>query len=201
MIIKSAEFIKSSTKLSQCPEPDLPEYAFLGRSNVGKSSLINMLAGRSKLAKTSSTPGKTQTINHFLINKEWYIADLPGYGYAKVSKTMRDDWKKMIDSYVLNRKNLMTLFLLIDSRHDPIESDIEFMNYLGLKYVPFARVFTKADKVKKLGLEKIVENHNTRLLDSWEELPTLIITSAEDKRGRDELLDYIEKSLRYFEKP
>ena len=201
MIISSAEFIKSSTRLSQCPDPNLPEYAFLGRSNVGKSSLINMLVGRSKLAKTSATPGKTQTINHFLINKNWYIADLPGYGYAKVSKTIRDDWKKMIENYVLNRKNLMTLFLLIDSRHDPIQSDIEFMNFLGMKYVPFARIFTKADKTRKQALEGTVEKHNSRLLENWEELPPLIITSAEDKRGRDELLGYIEKSLDYFDKP
>jgi GTP-binding protein len=201
MIISSAEFIKSSTRLSQCPEPSLPEYAFLGRSNVGKSSLINMLVGRSKLAKTSATPGKTQTINHFLINKNWYIADLPGYGYAKVSKTKRDDWKKMIENYILNRKNLMTLFLLIDSRHDPILSDIEFMNFLGMKYVPFARIFTKADKTRKQALEGTIENHNKRLLENWEELPPLIITSAEDKRGRDELLGYIEKSLDYFDKP
>ncbi len=201
MIIKSAEFIKSSTKLSQCPEPDLPEYAFLGRSNVGKSSLINMLTGRTKLAKISSTPGKTQTINHFLINENWFIADLPGYGYAKVSKKMREDWKNMIENFILNRKNLMTLFLLIDSRHDPIESDIDFMNFLGMKYVPFARVFTKADKIKKQALEGVIEKHNNRLLENWEDLPPLIVTSAEDKRGRDELLGYIEKSLDYFEKP
>lgn len=201
MIINSAEFIKSSTKLSQCPEPDLPEYAFLGRSNVGKSSLINMLTGRTKLAKISSTPGKTQTINHFLINEKWFIADLPGYGYAKVSKKMREDWKKMIENFILNRKNLMTLFLLVDSRHDPIESDIEFMNFLGMKYVPFARVFTKADKIKKQALEAVIEKHNNRLLENWEDLPPLIVTSAEDKRGRDELLGYIEKSLDYFEKP
>lgn len=201
MTISTAEFIKSSTTLAQCPEPSLPEYAFLGRSNVGKSSLINMLTGRSKLAKTSSTPGKTQTINHFLINKTWYIADLPGYGYAKVSKTKREDWKKMIENYILNRKNLMTLFLLIDSRHEPIESDIEFMNFLGMKYVPFARIFTKADKMKKLALEGVLENHNKRLMENWEELPPHIVTSTQDKRGRDELLSYIEKSLDYFEKP
>lgn len=201
MIIKKAEFVKSSIKLSQCPEPDIPEYAFLGRSNVGKSSLINMLTSRSKLAKTSGTPGKTQTINHFIINKSWYIADLPGYGYAKVSKKMREEWKKMIDNYILDRKNLMTLFLLIDSRHEPIESDIEFMNFLGIKYIPFARIFTKADKMKKNDLERVINKHNERLLENWEELPPMIVTSAEDKRGRDELLGYIEKSLRYFEKP
>jgi GTP-binding protein len=201
MIIKTAEFITSSTKLSQCPEPDIPEYAFLGRSNVGKSSLINMLTGRSKLAKTSGTPGKTQTINHFLINQKWYIADLPGYGYAKVSKKMREEWKKMIAYYILNRKNLMTLFLLIDSRHDPIDSDIEFINFLGLKYVPFARVFTKADKIKKRELDSIIDNHNTRLLESFEELPATFITSTEDKRGRDEIISYVDKSLIYFEKP
>jgi GTP-binding protein len=201
MIIKTAEFITSSTKLSQCPEPDIPEYAFLGRSNVGKSSLINMLTGRSKLAKTSGKPGKTQTINHFLINQNWYIADLPGYGYAKVSKKMREEWKKMIAYYILNRKNLMTLFLLIDSRHDPIDSDIEFINFLGLKYVPFARVFTKADKIKKRELDSIIDNHNTRLLESFEELPATFITSTEDKRGRDEIISYVDKSLIYFEKP
>jgi len=201
MIIDSAEFVKSSVQLSQCPKHDIPEYAFLGRSNVGKSSLINMLTGRKKLAKTSTKPGKTQTINHFIINDSWYIADLPGYGYAKVSKKMREDWKNMIYNYVLNRKNLMTLFLLIDSRHDPIASDIEFMDFLGIKYVPFARIFTKADKMKKHELKKVIERHNERLLENWEELPPMIVTSSEDKQGRDELLEYIEKSLRYFEKP
>jgi len=179
----------------------LPEYAFLGRSNVGKSSLINMLAGRKKLAKTSGTPGKTQTINHFIINEQWYIADLPGYGYAKVSKSLRHDWIKMIENYVLNRKNLMALFLLIDSRHEPIASDLEFMNYLGKNYVPFTRVFTKADKLKKKEMERIIEAHNKKLYEQWEELPPYIITSSEDKRGREELLDYVEKSLIYFEKP
>lgn len=201
MNIKSAVFIKSSVTLEQCPDPTLAEFAFLGRSNVGKSSLINTLTSRSSLAKTSGTPGKTQTINHFLINNLWYLADLPGYGYAKVSKKMREEWKIMLESYVLNRENLVNLFLLIDSRHEPIESDIEFMNWLGENGIPFSRVFTKADKMKKAALSSVLEKHDTRLLETWEELPPAFVTSVIDNRGRDEILDYIEKSLTYFIKP
>ncbi|HCC69638.1 MAG TPA: YihA family ribosome biogenesis GTP-binding protein, partial [Bacteroidales bacterium] len=147
MIISSAEYIKSSTKLKDCPKDDKPEYAFIGRSNVGKSSLINMLAGRRKLAKISSTPGKTQTINHFLINNNWYLADLPGYGYAKASKTNRKQWSGFATDYIINRMNLLSLFVLIDARHEPIKSDYDFMNFLGTSGIPLARIFTKTDKV------------------------------------------------------
>ncbi len=201
MIIKNAEFIKSSTTLSQCPAPDKPEYAFLGRSNVGKSSLINMLAKRSKLAKVSGTPGKTQIINHFLINDEWYLTDLPGYGYAKVSKKMRHEWEIMIEKYVLGRENLMCLFLLIDSRHNPIESDIEFINFLGINHVPLVRVFTKADKQKTDALTQVIKAHENRLHETWESLPPAFITSAITGAGREELLKYIESTLSDFENP
>ncbi|MCD4769179.1 MAG: ribosome biogenesis GTP-binding protein YihA/YsxC [Bacteroidales bacterium] len=199
MIIKNAEFIKSSTELSQCPEPDKPDYAFLGRSNVGKSSLINMLARRSKLARISGTPGKTQIINHFLINNEWYLTDLPGYGYAKVSKKMRYEWKKMIEKYILGRENLMCLFLLVDSRHNPIESDIEFINYLGTNNIPLARVFTKADKQKTDALTNVIKAHENRLHETWESLPPAFVTSATTGTGREELLEYIENTLLNFE--
>lgn len=201
MIIKNAEFIKSSTTLSQCPAPDKPEYAFLGRSNVGKSSLINMLAGRSKLAKVSGTPGKTQIINHFLINNEWYLTDLPGYGYAKVSKKMRHEWEIMIEKYVLGRENLMCLFLLIDSRHNPIESDIDFINFLGINHVPLVRVFTKADKQKTDALTQVIKAHESRLHETWESLPPAFITSAVTGAGREKLLKYIESTLSDFENP
>lgn len=201
MIIKSAEFVKSSAKLSKCPEPELPEYAFIGRSNVGKSSLINMLSGFSKLAKTSSTPGKTQTINHFLINDSWYLADLPGYGYAKVSKTIRETWPKMINSYVLKRENLMNLFVLIDSRHLPLKADLEFIEFLGTNMIPFSIVFTKADKPKERDLKKVLKEYDSLLLKTWEELPPRFVSSAINKNGRDEILNYIEKTLTNFEKP
>lgn len=199
MIIRNAEFIKSSTNLSQCPAADKPEFAFLGRSNVGKSSLINMLAGRSRLAKISRTPGKTQIINHFLINNEWYLTDLPGYGYAKVSKKMRYEWTRMIEKYILGRKNLMCLFLLIDSRHNPIESDIEFINFLGINHVPLVRVFTKADKQKPDALKKVIKAHEERLLETWDSLPPAFITSTVTHTGREELLAYIENSLLNYE--
>ncbi|MEE4115998.1 MAG: ribosome biogenesis GTP-binding protein YihA/YsxC [Marinilabiliaceae bacterium] len=200
MIINTASFVKSSARLSQCPEPEMPEYAFIGRSNVGKSSLINMLTGRTKLAKTSSTPGKTQTINHFLINDSWYLADLPGYGYAKVSKKMRAEWKQLIHNYILKRENLMNLFVLIDSRHKPLESDLEFIHFLGTNHVPLSLVFTKSDKRKNNSLKVVLESYENVLGESWEELPPMFISSTEEKRGREEILAYIEKTLRYFEK-
>lgn len=200
MIIKSASFVKSSVKISQCPDPDIPEYGFIGRSNVGKSSLINMLTGFSKLAKTSSTPGKTQTINHFQINESWYLADLPGYGYAKVSKKMREEWRKMINNYILKRENLMNLFVLVDGRHNPMEPDLEFINFLGINNVPFSIAFTKCDKVKERELAEVKGNYTRTLMETWDELPPIFLTSADDKRGRDEILDYIEKTLTYFEK-
>ena len=201
MVIHSAEYITSSGKISQLPDPDKPEYAFIGRSNVGKSSLINMLTGFSKLAKTSGQPGKTQTVNHFLINQEWYLADLPGYGYAKVSKTTRESWRKLIYSYIMNRGNLISLFLLIDSRHEPINSDFEFMKTLGKNQIPFTRVFTKTDKLKERELEKIIGIHNEKMLEEWESLPAYFITSAKTGYGRDQLMDYIEKTMTFFKKP
>jgi len=198
MIIRSAEFVTSSARVDQCPKPDLPEYAFIGRSNVGKSSLINMLTGFNKLAKTSGSPGKTQTINHFIINGEWYLTDLPGYGYAKVSKKMRENWHRTIERYILTRENMICLFVLIDSRHNPLQADLEFMEFLGINQVPFARVFTKSDKQTASATDKVISNHNSIMLENWESLPETFISSATNKTGRDDLLDYIEKTMTNF---
>jgi len=192
MIIKTAEFVKSSGKWQECPDPKLPEYAFIGRSNVGKSSLINAMMNRKDLAKTSGTPGKTQLINHFLINENWYLTDLPGYGYAKVSKTLRKDFEKLITNYILNRKNLVNLFVLIDIRHTPQKIDLEFIQWCGESGVPFSIVFTKSDKMKPNAAKKNEEEYKAELLKSWEELPEIYITSAEKKEGCDEILHYIE---------
>lgn len=191
MVINSAEFLKSSTSYSQCPIPNMPEYAFIGRSNVGKSSLINMLVGRKQLAKTSSTPGKTQLINHFLINNSWYLVDLPGYGFAKVSKTEKAKWEKMIHDYLVKRNNLMVVLLLIDSRIPMQEVDNKFMRWMGEAEIPFTIIFTKTDKLKRNELEKNITNYKTALLNYWEELPPFYITSAEKKLGQDELRNYI----------
>lgn len=191
MIIKSAEYVISNSDVNKCPEGNLPEYAFIGRSNVGKSSLINMLTGRKGLAKTSSMPGKTLLINHFLINGSWYIVDLPGYGYAKRGKDMRDKLKNMIEGYVGRREQMTNLFVLIDSRHAPQKIDLEFMQWLGENGVPFSIVFTKMDKIGKVVGAKNVEAYKKILLGSWDELPPIFLTSSEDKRGRDELLGYI----------
>ncbi len=192
MIIKTATFVTSSTKNSQCPAPDMPEFAFIGRSNVGKSSLINMLTNQNKLAKTSGTPGKTQTINHFLINSQWYLVDLPGYGYAKVSKKMRATFEAFIRSYILNRENLACLFVLVDSRHEPQAIDVEFIRWLGEESVPFAIITTKTDKITPSVLAKNIEIYKTRLLEEWEELPPMFLSSSQKKHGRDEILNYIE---------
>ncbi len=194
MIIKSAEFIKSSQKWQECPEPNLPEYAFIGRSNVGKSSLINAMMNRKDLAKTSQTPGKTQLINHFIVNDEWYLTDLPGYGYAKVSKVQRKDFEKLIINYILNRKNLVNLFVLVDSRHTPQKIDLEFMQWCGESGIPFSVVFTKADKLKPNAVKKNIEEYQKQLLEIWEELPDLYITSAEKKEGTEEILHFIENT-------
>jgi GTP-binding protein len=196
MEITSAEFIISNTQVSKCPAPDKPEFAFIGRSNVGKSSLINMLTQRKNLAKTSSTPGKTQTINHFLINKKWYLVDLPGYGYATVSKSTKEGWSEMIESYFKKRENVYCTFILIDSRLDPQKKDIEFINWLGGMGVPIVLVFTKIDKIKQSELAQSRKKFETRLLNDWEELPPVFITSAEKKTGRDHLLDFIEKTIK-----
>lgn len=200
MQIKTAEFVKSSQKWQECPEPNLPEYAFIGRSNVGKSSLINAMMNHKDLAKTSQTPGKTQLINHFLVNENWYLTDLPGYGYAKVSKSLRKDFEKLITNYILNRKNLVNLFVLVDIRHTPQKIDLEFMQWCGESGVPFSIVFTKADKLKPGAAEKNVGIYKNELLQTWEELPDLYITSAEKKTGGDLILDYIQKTNDFLTK-
>ena len=193
MKIKSAEYVISNADARKCPEGNIPEYAFIGRSNVGKSSLINMLTERNALAKTSATPGKTLLINHFLINKEWYIVDLPGYGYAKRSKDSRDKFRKIIEGYILHREQMTNLFVLVDSRHDPQKIDLEFMDWLGENGVPFSIVFTKMDKLGKFVGVSNVKKYLKKLKESWEELPPYFMTSSEDGRGREELLEYIEE--------
>jgi GTP-binding protein len=200
MIIRSARFVKSSTELSQCPSDHLPELAFIGRSNVGKSSLINILTGFGKLAKTSGEPGKTRTINHFLINDNWYLVDLPGYGYAKVAAKQREKWTKTLKEYIIRRENLLCLFVLIDPRHKPQKSDIEFMEFLGINSVPFARVFTKSDKMSRDSLNRSVRDYDTIMLVNWESLPVTFITSTVTKAGRTAILDFIEESMNNFSK-
>ena len=196
MLIKSAEYVISSARVDQCPQGGLPEFAFIGRSNVGKSSLINMLTGRAGLAKTSATPGKTILINHFLINKEWYLVDLPGYGYAKRGQQQRDELQRMITGYILRREQMMNLFLLIDARHEPQRIDLEFIEWLGENGIPFSIVFTKADKLSKGKLAANVKHYLAELSKQWEELPPHFITSSETKLGKDELLDYIESIIK-----
>lgn len=191
MVIKDATFVKSATNYKQCPSPDKHEVAFIGRSNVGKSSLINMLCNNSKLAKTSSTPGKTQTINHFLINKSWYLVDLPGYGYAKVNKTLRNTFEQFIRSYIINRENLDCLFILVDSRHEPHKNDLEFIRWCGENGIPLSIVMTKTDKLKPSALEANINTYKEKLLEDWEETPPMFFTSAETRNGKEELLDYI----------
>lgn len=187
-----ASFIKGSTTIQQCPPTDRPEIAFAGRSNVGKSSLINMLLNRKSLAKTSSTPGKTQEINHFDINQQWYLVDLPGYGYAKTSKSQRKKLDEMIRNYLLHRENMYCVMLLIDSRHDPQKADLELMTWLGENAIPFAIIFTKADKQSGGKLNKNLAQYKKVLLKTWEVLPDIFITSSFNKEGRKELLNYIE---------
>lgn len=196
MDIKKAEFVISAAKLAQCPKDGKPEFAFIGRSNVGKSSLINMLTQRKGLAKTSATPGKTLLINHFNINDEWYIVDLPGYGFAKRSKKVQEDIDRMIDSYMLQREELVNVFLLIDIRHDPQKIDREFMDWLGENGVPFSIVFTKADKLGPVRARQNAAKYMKSLKDVWEELPPYFVTSSESKNGRDEVLNYVEECLR-----
>ena len=192
MIIKSAEFVISNTDVKKCPASTLPEYAFIGRSNVGKSSLINMLTQRKGLAMTSQKPGKTQLINHFLINNEWHLVDLPGYGFARVGQSNRERLKSIIEDYILEREQLTNLFILLDCRHEPQKIDLEFIEWAGENGVHFALVFTKADKLSKGKLASNIEAYKQTLLESWEELPPIFITSSEAKEGRDELLNYIE---------
>ncbi|MDG1518053.1 MAG: ribosome biogenesis GTP-binding protein YihA/YsxC [Flavobacteriales bacterium] len=200
MKIKTASFVISEPNWKDCPHPNIPEYAFIGRSNVGKSSLINMLCNNKGLAKTSSTPGKTQLINHFLINEKWYLCDLPGYGYAKVSKKSRAIWQKMIRGYLINRENLMNTFVLIDVRIKPQTIDIEFMQFLGENDIPFSIVFTKSDKIKQKEVATNVKAYQNELYRYWEELPPFLISSSEKALGKREILNYIEKINPLFKK-
>ena len=192
MKIKTAEFVISNTDYKMCPAPKMAEYAFIGRSNVGKSSLINALVNQKNLAKISGRPGKTQLINHFIINKEWYLVDLPGFGFAKISKSKRAEFHDMISEYLMNRNNLMCLFVLIDSRHKPQSIDQEFMQWLSEKGIPFVMVFTKIDKLGKIALAKNIGAYKVELLKSWEELPQIFITSAQKKIGAKEITTFIE---------
>jgi len=196
--IHHAEYITSSAKVSQCPTPDKPEYAFIGRSNVGKSSLINMLTGRRKLAKVSGSPGKTITINHFLVDNSWYLVDLPGYGYAKRSKSERARWEKLIRHYILQRPNLLTLFLLIDIRHEPQKNDLDFMEWLAVSKIPFLILFTKSDKLSLSDQNKNLKIYLGKLKEKWEELPDYILTSSVKKTGKKTMLDYIGKTNKLF---
>ncbi len=193
MIINSARFVISNSDVKKCPSDTRHEYAFIGRSNVGKSSLINMLTGRKSLAMTSATPGKTMLINHFLVNDSWYIVDLPGYGYARRDKKNRDLLTKIIEDYILERKQMTNLFVLVDSRHEPQKIDMEFIEWLGEHGVPFSIVFTKVDKMSQSAGKRNVEAYCRKLLETWEELPPIFVTSAENGTGRNELLDYIEQ--------
>jgi GTP-binding protein len=201
MEVKKAVFVKSAEKLIDCPKPDKPEYAFIGRSNVGKSSLINMLVSKPNLARVSSSPGKTITINHYIINDSWFLVDLPGYGYARRSKTMREDWEHALEEYLKNRENLQCLFVLIDSRIDPQDSDLEFLNFLGNLEVPFAITFTKIDKLNQSMRAKNMKAFTDEVLKNWEVLPPVFQTSAIEKKGRDKILKYIEEVNKEFVKP
>jgi GTP-binding protein len=191
MHIKSAEFVMSNQDVAKCPNTNIPEYAFIGRSNVGKSSLINMLTERKSLAKTSGRPGKTQLINHFIINKNWHLVDLPGYGYARVSKSTKKVFQKFITAYFEKRKQLVSAFVLVDIRHTPQSIDLEFMQWLGGNMIPFSIIFTKADKLKPKAIESHVEAYKEVLLETWEEMPNYFVTSASKKIGRDDVLNYI----------
>ena len=199
MNIKKSQFVISAPTITKCPVDTKPEFAFIGRSNVGKSSLINMLCNHKGLAKTSSTPGKTLLINHFIINNEWYLVDLPGYGYAKRSKTIQQKLERMITSYILGREQMVNVFVLIDVRHDPQKNDLDFIQWLGESSVPFSIIFTKADKLGPVKAKQNVGVYMTKLKETWEELPPYFITSAEKKTGRDEVLDYIEKIIKGLE--
>lgn len=193
MIIKTADYLQSEADWRKCPPPNLPEYAFIGRSNVGKSSLINMLTNRKSLAKTSSKPGKTQTINHFIINKNWYLVDLPGYGFAKTSKTNREKWQKMISDYLLFRENLQVVFVLVDSRIEPQQIDIDFINNLGENGIPFAIIYTKTDKTSSGKTMSTMQKMKNVLSETWEELPLMMQSSAVSGFGKEEILNFIEE--------
>ena len=195
MQIKQARFVVSNTNHLKCPPADIPEYAFIGRSNVGKSSLINMLTGRKALAKISGTPGKTQLINHFIINEKWYLVDLPGYGFAKISKSIRQKWENMIWNYLINRSNLVTSFILVDARLEPQKADLELINVFGEEGLPFVVLFTKIDKLSKRKLSVNIENYRKKLSEQWEELPLSILTSAKTGTGKEDILAYIDETL------
>lgn len=190
--INDVQFVMSNSDVNRCPKPDRPEYAFIGRSNVGKSSLINSLMQRKKLAKTSSTPGKTQLINHFSVNENWYLVDLPGYGFAKVSKAQKQKFERIISDYILGRENLVSVFVLVDSRHTPQQIDLEFMEWLGLSGIPFSIVFTKMDKLKRSEVDAKLSKYQNKMLETWEELPQMFETSAEKSLGREDILHYID---------
>ncbi len=200
MEIHSAKYLISSPKVESCPKPDMPEYAFIGRSNVGKSSLINMITNHAKLAKTSSSPGKTQLINHFVINHSWYLVDLPGYGYAKVSQSQRASWEKMIANYLQQRQNLVTVFVLIDARHNPQELDLEFLRKLGNWGIPFNMVFTKADKITQREAHKNVRRFIEEMKKEWEFIPRSFVTSTVKFLGRKEILSYIDELNEAYQK-
>ena len=198
MIIRSAVFVKSCPSLKECPAGLKPEFAFIGRSNVGKSSLINMLAGRKGLAKISVQPGKTRTMNYFLINDDWHIVDLPGYGYARVPVDIRNKWIKSTENYILKRENLVSLFVLIDIRVKPQKSDLNFIDYLGQNQIPFVRVFTKIDKISAIAVSKSIEAFDQEMLKTWDSLPPTFITSSVKGSGKDDILSYIEESINIF---
>ncbi|MEO6904005.1 MAG: ribosome biogenesis GTP-binding protein YihA/YsxC [Bacteroidia bacterium] len=200
MEIKIAQFVISNSDVTKCPAPTLPEYAFIGRSNVGKSSLINMLVTRKDLAKTSGKPGKTQLINHFIINDNWYLVDLPGYGYAQVAKSARENWEKFIQDYILERQNLMCVMVLLDSRLEPQKIDLEFMSWLGENGISFVMVFTKMDKLSKKQFSEKMNHYKEEMGKQWDELPQCFYTSAEKKEGRKELLDFISDANKLFVK-
>lgn len=193
MHIKSAEFVISNTDITKCPDTGFPEYAFIGRSNVGKSSLINMLTNKKNLAMTSSKPGKTLLVNHFLINNQWYLVDLPGYGYATAGKSMKEKLRDIIETYILEREQMTNLFLLLDCRLEPQKIDLEFMEWLGENGIPFSIVFTKIDKLSNYKLNDHLKVYRDKLFEQWEELPPIFITSSEKQLGKDELLDYIDQ--------
>jgi len=201
MIISKAEYVSSSVSLNGCPDAVKPEFGFTGRSNVGKSSLINMLTGRRDLAKTSARPGKTRTINHFLINESWYLVDLPGYGYAGVPVNIRDRWFSTTRDYILRRETLVCLFVLIDCRLSPQTSDLRFMEFLGENQIPFARIFTKADKISSSLLQKNLSHYDSVMSDRWSKMPVTFVTSSPEKRGREDILDFIEESINIFLNP
>lgn len=196
--INKAEFVKSSTNLKECPDPKMPEYAFIGRSNVGKSSLINLITGRKNLAKISTSPGKTKCINHFLINEQWYLVDLPGYGFAKVSKTERENWGKLIHQYLVKRKNLLCTFLLVDSRHEVQKSDNEFIEWMGMTGLPFVLIFTKSDKLSKKQLADNLMDYRKALKEKWAELPEMIVTSAKTGKGKEAIIEFIAHTKKIF---